>query len=149
MIKVSWDQFHHHCRQLAEKVAASGKEYDKLVCITRGGVFVGGLLAHFLNYRDITTVALRLYDKFGQQSDLVEELSRADLPPPGASLLVVDDLLDSGRTFAYLVDKWGEDYELDFAVLYDKGGGGLRPDFLAEEIPNEWVAFPWEVGDQV
>ncbi len=143
MMKLGWDQFHRDCEVLAEKVRASGRAYDKLLCITRGGVFVGGLLGHMLGLRNITTIALKLYD-FDQMGQVVEQLSAPDLPLPGSRLLVVDDLLDSGRTLSYIVEKWGEEYAIDIAVLYDKGNGELRPAFTAKEIPNEWVAFPWE-----
>ncbi len=143
MLELSWDQFHRDCELLAQNVRASGRVYDKLLCITRGGVFVGGLLGHMLNLRNITTIALKLYD-FDQQGRVVEQLSAPDLPLPGSRILVVDDMLDSGRTLSYIVDKWGGDYSIDIAVLYDKGNGTLRPAFTAREIPDEWVAFPWE-----
>lgn len=143
MMRLSWCQFHQDCQTLAETVKKADRKYDKMLCVTRGGVFVGGLLAHFLGIRDITTIALKLYE-FNKQQSVVEQLSAPDLPLPGSRILVVDDLLDSGRTLAYIKEKWGEEYDLDIAVLYDKGGGELRPDFCASEIPNVWVWFPWE-----
>ncbi len=143
MLYLSWEQFHRDCELLAEHIRVSGRTYDKLLCVTRGGVFVGGLLGHMLGIRNITTIALKLYD-FDRQGRVVEQLSAPDLPFPGSRMLVVDDMLDSGRTLSYIVDKWGDEYSIDIAVLYDKGGGGLRPDFTAREIPDEWVAFPWE-----
>ena len=116
---------------------------DKVLCVTRGGVFVGGLLAHFLDLRNITTIALMLYDGHSA-GETVKEVSSPDLPPPGSRILLVDDLLDSGRTLAYVVSKWGKQYAIDVAVLYDKGGGDFRPTFAAKDMPNEWVHFPWE-----
>ncbi len=143
MIRLSWDQFHKDCEILADNIRKSGREYDKLLCITRGGVFVGGLLGHLLSIRNITTIALKLYE-FDQQNQVVEQLSGPDLPLPGTRMLVVDDMLDSGRTLSYIVDKYGKDYEIDIAVLYDKGNGDLRATFTARSIPDEWVWFPWE-----
>ncbi len=143
MIRLSWCQFHEDCELLAEEVRKSGRTYDKMLCVTRGGVFVGGLLAHFLGIRNITTVALRLYE-FDQMGSVVEQLSGPDMPLPGSRILAVDDLLDSGRTIAFIKEKWGHEYDIDIAVLYDKGGGAIRPDFKAAAIPNEWVRFPWE-----
>ncbi len=143
MMELSWDQFHRDCETLANNIRNSGRSYHKLLCITRGGVFVGGLLGHLLDIRDITTIALKLYD-FDEQRQVVEQLSAPDLPLPGSRMLVVDDLLDSGRTLAYIVEKWGKEYDIDIAVLYDKGGGTLRPTFTAREIPCVWVQFPWE-----
>lgn len=145
MLRLSWDQFHKDCERLAENVRKSGKTYDKLLCITRGGVFVGGLLAHMLELRNITTIALKLYE-FDQQGQVVEQLSGPDLPLPGSRMLVIDDLLDSGRTLSFIVEKWGKEYDIDIAVLYDKGGGHLRPTFTARAIPDEWVWFPWEAA---
>lgn len=143
MLRLSWDEFHKDCELLAEKVRKSGRKYDKLLCITRGGVFVGGLLAHMLELRNITTIALKLYE-FDQQGQVVEQLSGPDLPLPGSRMLVIDDMLDSGRTLSFIVEKWGKEYSIDIAVLYDKGGGTLRPTFTARSIPDEWVWFPWE-----
>lgn len=143
MMQLSWDQFHRDCELLADNVRECGRNYDKLMCVTRGGVFVGGLLGHILGLRNITTIALKLYE-FDEQGQVVEQLSGPDLPLPGSRMLVVDDMLDSGRTLAFIVDKWGEEYDIDIAVLYDKGGGTLRPTFTAREIPDEWVCFPWE-----
>lgn len=145
MLRLSWCQFHQDCQRLAGKLREADRQYDKMICITRGGVFVGGLLAHFLGIRNITTIALTLYEGSRQGSGIVE-LSAPDMPKPGSSILVVDDLLDSGRTLAYIMEKWGNDYEIDSAVLYDKGGGELRPDFAAMSIPDEWVWFPWEMS---
>ncbi len=143
MVRLSWDQFQHDCIVLADKVRASGHTYDKLLSITRGGVFVGSMLAYYLDIRNITTVALRLYE-FNQSASVVEQLSKPDMPLPGSRVLVVDDLLDSGRTMEYVVEKWGQDYKLDIAVLYDKGGGHRRADFTSRTIEDEWVWFPWE-----
>ncbi|MCC8191208.1 MAG: hypothetical protein LIP77_11345 [Planctomycetes bacterium] len=143
MIRLSWDTFQKDCETLAATIRASGRQYDKMLCITRGGVFVGGLLAHILGLRNITTIALRLYE-FDQQGSVVEQLSGPDLPLPGSRILVVDDLLDSGRTLAFITEKWREEYQIDIAVLYDKGGGCLRPTFSAATIPDVWVQFPWE-----
>lgn len=143
MLHLTWDQFHRDCELLADNIRVSGRTYDKLLCITRGGVFVGGLLGHLLGIRNITTIALKLYD-FDSQGQVVEQLSAPDLPLPGTRMLVVDDMLDSGRTLSYITEKWSQDYDIDIAVLYDKGGGTLRPSFTARSIPDEWVCFPWE-----
>lgn len=146
MLTLTWDEFHNDCEQLADIIRAAGAKYDKLVCITRGGVFVGGLLGHLLNMRNITTIALKLYD-FDERAQVVEQLSAPDLPLPGSRILVVDDLLDSGRTLSFIMEKWSGEYTVDTAVLYDKEVGVMRATFTGKTIPNEWVCFPWEPSD--
>lgn len=143
MLHLSWDKFHKDCEILANQIRQVKRSYDKMVCITRGGIFVGGMLGHALGIRNITSIALKLYE-FDQQNLAVQQLSSPDLPVPGSRLLVVDDLLDSGRTLHYIKEKWTPEYDIDIAVLYDKGIGVMRPDFCAETIPNVWVVFPWE-----
>jgi xanthine phosphoribosyltransferase len=141
--KVDWQTFHRDCLRLAELIKAGGENYRRLICISRGGLVVGAVLGHILNFRNISTVGMLLYDDTASRSD-VEIITSPDLPSPGSSLLVVDDLVDSGRTLAYLSEAWGKRYRLHFAVLYDKGGGAIRPTFRVEDQPEVWIHFPWE-----
>ena len=143
MLRLSWEDFHRDCKELAAIIKKSNMSFDKMLCIARGGVFVGGLLAHILNLRNLTTIALELYDVQTQRANVVET-SAPDLPSSGSRILVVDDLLDSGKTLTYITDKWGKDYDLSVAVLYDKGGGSHRPTFCVRTVPQKWVRFPWE-----
>ena len=64
-------------------------------------------------------------------------------------ILLVDDLIDSGGTVKFMVDNYSDEIDFDIAVLYDKGGGEIRPSYLIDNIPrDEWVTFPWEItGD--
>ncbi len=137
MLRLTWEEFHNDCELLADRIRRSNRVYDKMVC------FVGGMLGHILGIRNITSIALKLYE-FDKQNLAIQQLSSPDLPLPGTRLLVVDDLLDSGRTLNYIKEKWGQEYTIDIAVLYDKGIGVIRPDFSAKQTENIWIVFPWE-----
>lgn len=145
-MKLGWEEFAADCGRLAGRVAAGGRRYDRMLCVSRGGVFVGGMLAHLLDYRFVTTIALKLYDG-RRPGAAVEMLARPDMPPPGGRVLVVDDLLDSGRTFAWIREQYGQTHRLEFAALYDKGGGAFRPLYIVRALdPARWLVFPWEAA---
>lgn len=143
MYELSWQQFHEDCIVLSKKIQDHGCKYDKLLAIARGGVFVGSMLGYLLDIRNFTTAGIKLYD-YTTQHPIVEELSSPDMPLPGSNVLVVDDMVDSGRTLKYIYDKYHAEYKLHIAVLYDKGTGLIRSDFCARMVGDEWIHFPWE-----
>ena len=60
-----------------------------------------------------------------------------------ARVLIVDDVCDSGATFARIGPHWPHAY---FAALYGKPDGVRRVpcDFIAEHVPQDcWLEFPW------
>lgn len=75
-----------------------------------------------------------------------------DFPVEGADLLVVEDILDTGRTLSALRDHLlrHRPRRLRFAVLLDKPARrqvGFRPDYLGFTIPDRWVVgygLDWE-----
>ena len=56
--------------------------------------------------------------------------------------LIVDDLVDSGKTLAF----WKE-AEVLTATLHCKEHSPFEPDFFAKKIPNVWVRYWWEKGE--
>ena len=67
-----------------------------------------------------------------------------DFPITGADLLVVEDILDTGRTLSALESKLMDQApaRLRTAVLLDKPGGReveFKPDYVGFTIPDHWV----------
>lgn len=142
-MKISWFKIQADCKILCEKIASAEEVFEHVVLISRGGLFVGGLVAHLMGFRNIRTIAVKHYN--GQEElGEIEELE--PIPELEGNVLFIDDLVDSGKTLEFLRAKYGEKLKMKFGALYDKGGGSFRPDFCVEEVdPSEWIDFPWEV----
>jgi xanthine phosphoribosyltransferase len=144
---VSWDQFHRDARALAWRLSGSG-EFKAIVCITRGGLVPAAIVARELGLRLIETVCIASYHDYQNQGGLqvIKGLSPAvhDLGEDGASVLVIDDLVDTGKT-AQVVR--GMLPKAHIATVYAKPLGRPVVDtFVTEVSQDTWIYFPWDMG---
>ena len=98
---VSWDQFHRDARALAWRLADAGP-FEAIVCVTRGGLVPAAIVARELGLRIIETVCVASYDHTTQgELRLLKNVApeiRALGGGRGKGVLIVDDLVDTGRT---------------------------------------------------
>src|SRR6185437_5277245 len=98
---VSWDQFHRDCRALTWRLNEVGP-FQAVIAITRGGLVPAAIVARELGIRVIDTVCIASYDhtKQGELSVLkgVSEAVAKLGGGTGKGLLIVDDLVDTGKT---------------------------------------------------
>lgn len=145
---VSWDQFHRDARALAWRLAAKG-EWKAIVCITRGGLVPAAIICRELEIRMIETVCVASYHDYKNQSELqvLKGVSQAviDLEAgDGSSVLVVDDLTDTGKTAQIVRDMLPKAH---FATVYAKPAGRpLIDTFVTEVSQDTWIYFPWDMG---
>src|SRR5207237_1359658 len=99
---VSWDQFHRDARALAWRLSGAGP-FEAMVCVTRGGLVAAAIVARELNLRLIETVCVASYHDYTTQGEL-EVLKTVAAPivaiggGGGKGVLIVDDLVDTGKT---------------------------------------------------
>tara|TARA_A100000171_G_scaffold52864_2_gene73807 strand:+ start:1849 stop:2319 length:471 start_codon:yes stop_codon:yes gene_type:complete len=135
---ITWDVFHQDIEHLAQKLDPLGP-WERIIAVARGGLAPAAYLSQRLNIRLVETVCLASYFKEGAQSEL-EILKDIDDHVPGT--LIVDDLVDSGKTFSFLKDRLPNAHR---AVVYAKPRGQALADTLAREVEQEkWLVFPWE-----
>lgn len=127
------------CLQLEKSTPFTG-----ILGVSTGGLPLACLVGRCLSLRNIETVCVVSYDGQTQQND-VRMLKQPDLPDGGRGWLVIDDLVDSGRTYAHLRRLYPN---ATFACLYAKPAGRLHTDFYVKEFSQEsWLFFPWEIDD--
>lgn len=144
---VSWDQFHRDARALAWRLNGVGP-FNALVAVTRGGMVPAAIVAREIGMRVIDTLCMASYAHTTQGemqilkglSDSVKQLGGAD----GAGLLVVDDLVDTGRTARVIRDIAPKAH---IAAVYAKPmGKPLVDTFITEVSQDTWIFFPWDTG---
>jgi xanthine phosphoribosyltransferase len=145
---VSWDQFHRDARALAWRLAEAGP-FAAIVCITRGGLVPAAIVARELNIRVIETFCVSSYAGPGTAAELqvlkgVAESIRNLGGEGGAGVLIVDDLVDTGKTAKAVREALPKAH---FAAVYAKPMGRPMVDtFITEVSQDTWIHFPWDTG---
>jgi xanthine phosphoribosyltransferase len=144
---VSWDQFHRDSRALAWRLYGAGP-FQALVAITRGGMVPAAIVARELGIRHIETVCVASYNHMAQGdikilktvADQIINIGGGD----GAGVLIVDDLVDTGKTARLVRDILPKSH---FATVYAKPMGRPMVDtFITEVSQDTWIFFPWDTG---
>lgn len=130
-------EFEDDINQIYYDIVDSGKQYSKVIGIIRGGMVPGVVLSH----------------KLGIPFDAIHWSSSANnkdryfQPLYTSSVLLVDDILDTGDTIKEIFDEYGKK---DVACLiYNKNNPHqLVPDFygrvIDREVDKAWIDFWWE-----
>lgn len=144
---VSWDQFHRDCRALTWRLNGLGP-FHGIVAITRGGLVPAAIIARELGVRMIDTVCVSTYEHQTQGMVQVLKGLSPDLVKAGGGtgkgLLIVDDLVDTGKTARVVRDLLPDAH---FATVYAKPmGRPLVNTFITEVSQDTWIFFPWDTG---
>ena len=144
---VSWDQFHRDTRALVWRLAGAGP-FQAIVCVTRGGLVPAAIVARELDIRLIETVCVVSYNHTIQGELKVLKGVAANIVAIGGGrgkgVLIVDDLVDTGKT-AKVVRELLPDAH--FATVYAKPMGRPTVDtFITEVSQDTWIYFPWDTG---
>jgi xanthine phosphoribosyltransferase len=144
---VSWDQFHRDARALAWRLHEAGP-FEAVVCITRGGLVPAAIVARELNVRMIETVCISSYENYQNQGELrlIKGVAPevAALAAQGKGVLIVDDLVDTGKTARMVRELLPQAH---FATVYAKPmGRPLVDTFITEVSQDTWIYFPWDTG---
>ena len=98
---VSWDQIHRDSRALAWRLDGKGPNdggWKAVVAITRGGLAPAMIVARELDIRTVDTISVKSYNHQTQTEPVVIKSPDMDVCGDGTGVLVVDDLVDSGKT---------------------------------------------------
>jgi xanthine phosphoribosyltransferase len=144
---VSWDQFHRDSRALAWRLSNAGP-FEAIVCITRGGLVPTAIVARELGIKVIETICVSSYAGINQgELKVLKNVAENVIAlgaGQGARVLLVDDLVDTGKT-AKVVREIVPRAHL--ATVYAKPmGRPLVDTFITEVSQDTWIYFPWDTG---
>ena len=146
---ISWDQIHRDSRALAWRLDGQGPDdgaWRAVVAITRGGMAPAMIVARELDIRTVDTIRVKSYDHQNQSEARVLKAPDAALMGDGTGILIVDDLVDSGKTLELVRALFPKAH---FATVYAKPKG--RPQvqtFITEVSQDTWIFFPWDMALQ-
>jgi xanthine phosphoribosyltransferase len=146
---VSWDQIHRDSRALAWRLDGHGPEdgaWKAVVAITRGGMAPAMIVARELGIRLVDTISVKSYDHQDQTEAKVLNAPDEAMIGDGTGVLIVDDLVDSGKTLELVRSLFPKAH---FATVYAKPKGRPQVDtFITEVSQDTWIFFPWDMALQ-
>jgi len=144
-IVISWPELHRDARYLSRVLHGLG-EWKGIIAITRGGLVPAALVARELEIRLIDTVCVVSYgagEGGGAEQKQGELTWLKGVEGDGAGWLLIDDLVDTGKTAQAVRQKLPKAH---FACLYAKPQGRPVVDTFVKEFKQEkWIYFPWDI----
>lgn len=146
---ISWDQIHRDSRALAWRLDGKGPDngaWKAVVGITRGGLVPAMIVARELDIRVVDTISVKSYNHQQRADATIIKSPQADMMGDGTGILIVDDLVDTGKTLELVRKLYPKAH---FATVYAKPHG--RPmveTFITEVSQDTWIFFPWDMALQ-
>ena len=149
---VSWDQYHQKIESLATQIYQSSWQFNQIVCLAKGGLRVGDVLARLYDVPLAILSTASYSGKDGRNRGTLifsDDLTKTT-QHLGSHILLVDDLVDSGitlqKTIPWLDRKYGFYIEeVRSAVLWYKSCSIIKPDYYVDYLEhNPWIHQPFE-----
>ena len=146
-VLLSEEEVDKRIREIAGKI---NRDYAgravHLICILKGGVFFTCELAKRLTVPvSLDFMSVSSYGSGMESSGVVKIVKDLDQPLEGKEVLIVEDIIDSGRTLAYLIDllQKRNPKSIRLCTLLDKPERRVKKqvtvDYTCFTIPDEFV----------
>lgn len=148
---LTWDGLGEASRELAQTIVDSDFDPEIIIAVARGGMIPAGALTYALGTKLTDAINVEFYTGLAQTlPDPVLLAPMLDTESiTGKRLLVVDDVVDSGRTMQLVIKLLrGFGADVRSAVLYAKPTTVVLPDFVWHHTA-QWIVFPWSAQPPV
>jgi len=140
-----YETFLADTKQLTKKIEW---EFDAIIAIARGGLSLAQLLGEYYDLRAVYSINTIGYNDT-KKLDSVKVFNLPQLQD-AKSVLIVDDIVDSGDTLVEVLKALGEVYphvRFKTASLFYKKSAKIAPNWYVKES-TEWIDFYWTVDMQ-
>ncbi|USS93556.1 hypoxanthine phosphoribosyltransferase [Fructilactobacillus ixorae] len=135
------------CERLGKQLTQVYRGKNPLVvCVLKGAVpFMADLIKQMDIYMDIDFIDVSSYHGGTQSTGSIELVKDVDQDVSGRELLLVDDIVDTGRTLAYLKDLFQDRgaSSVRVCMLMDKPEARqmaeMQADYVGFNVPNEFL----------
>lgn len=146
-VLLSEDVVNKRISEIAEEIS---KDYERkslhMICILKGGAFFTCELAKRITIPvSLDFMSVGSYGSGTESSGVVRILKDLDEPLAGRDVLIVEDIIDSGRTLAYLIEvlKQRGPKSIQLCTLLDKPERRVKKQvevrYTCFTIPDEFV----------
>lgn len=138
-VLISEEEIIKRTKELGAKISKDYKDTEiSVICVLKGGVmFMTDLVKELKPKVSMDFMAVSSYGNETSSSGIVKIIKDLDEPIEGKDVLIVEDIIDSGRTLSYLVKVLNDrkPNSVKIVTLLDK------PDRRIEGVEVEYVGF--------
>lgn len=145
-VLITKEEIQVRCKKLGKELTETYKDITPLIVgVLKGAVpFMADIIRSIDTYLEIDFMDVSSYSNATVSSGEVKIVKDLDTNVEGRDLLIVEDIIDSGRTLAYLVDlfKYRKAQSVKIVTLLDKLEGrvvDIKADYVGFNVPNEFV----------
>ena len=145
-ILITREEIQNRCSELGKELTEIYKDTNPLVVgVLKGAVpFMADIVREMDCHLELDFMDVSSYGNATISSGEVKILKDLDTNVEGRDMLIVEDIIDSGRTLAYLVDlfKYRKAKSVKIVTLLDKPEGRvvkIDADYIGFDVPNEFV----------
>lgn len=146
-VLVTAEEIKEATKRLGEQLTKDyeGKEVVVVGILRGAALFMADIIREMDTYLEIDFMDVSSYGEAFVSSGEVKILKDLDTPAEGRHFLIVEDIIDTGRTLRYIVDllKYRKAASVKVCTLLDKPERRLVKDLTADyvgiQVPNEFV----------
>ena len=146
-VLLSEETVNQRINEIAKEISADYKDRNlHMICILKGGVFFTCELAKRMTVPvSLDFMSVSSYGAGTASSGVVKIIKDLDEPLEGKDVLIVEDIIDSGRTLSYLIEvlKQRNPKSIQLCTLLDKPERRVKKQVQVQytcfTIPDEFV----------
>lgn len=148
---ISWANAVKLSLKLASIISLNGYRPDAIIAISRGGLVPARIVSDALNIEEVYSVKASLWGITGRKYRDVH-IAETYLPIKRKKILIIDDVVDSGKTIKRVV-KYIKKYDpsdIATGVLHVKPTAKYMPDYFSEKLEKWiWIIYPWTIYETI
>ena len=152
--RATWSDVDAWAERVAERVRERSAVPATIVGLTRGGWVPARLLADRLGVQRLVSLRAQHWGVTATPSGAAELTEGLSGPVAGHTVLVVDDITDTGESLTLAVAhvRAAGPSRVESATFLHITHSKFEPTYYAEEIPRDawvWVVFPWNYWEDL
>ncbi|WP_027953463.1 hypoxanthine phosphoribosyltransferase [Halobacillus kuroshimensis] len=145
-VLISEEEIQQKCKEMGARLSEEYKDrFPLAIGVLKGATpFMTDLLKRMETHLEMDFMDVSSYHGGMESSGEVKIVKDLDTKVEGRDILIIEDIIDSGRTLAYLVDlfKYRKANSIKIVTLLDKPTGrnaDVIADVVGFEVPDEFV----------